>query len=108
MNSFDDLSIATTAHNNAAMSSAMLRSFADNVGAVREIVVVDDASVSPIEPAAGPSPVRLVRNEKPLGFCKASDAALRAVQTPYALLVDADVLFEPGDFAGGFSEFKKG
>jgi GT2 family glycosyltransferase len=28
------------------------------------------------------------------------------VQTKYALLVDADVVFEPGDFAGGFSEFR--
>jgi GT2 family glycosyltransferase len=52
--------------------------------------------------------VRLIRNEQPHGFCHASDLALRAVRTKYALLVDADVLFEPGDFAGGYAEFQKG
>jgi GT2 family glycosyltransferase len=41
-----------------------------------------------------------------MGFCNASDRALREVQTKYGLLVDADVLFEPGDFAGGYDEFK--
>ncbi len=108
MMSFDDLTIATTAHNNSAMSSAMLKSFSDNVGSVREIVLVDDASVPPTTVLSVASPIRIVRNEKALGFCKASDTALRGVATPYALLVDADVLFEPGDFVGGFDEFKKG
>ncbi len=107
MKSFDELTIATTAHNNPAMSSAMLKSFFGNVGTVREIVMVDDASAPPLSLLPGTSPMRIVRNEKALGFCKASDVALRAVETPYALLVDADVLFEPGDFAGGFDEFKK-
>jgi GT2 family glycosyltransferase len=49
----------------------------------------------------------LIRNELSYGFCLASDVALRAVRTKYALLVDADVLFEPGDFAGGYAEFQK-
>ncbi len=107
MTRFDDLTIATTAHNNSAMGAEMLRSFEANLGEVTEIVLVDDRS----EPAVGPppcrSPVRVIRSDVPLGFCKASDLALRAVQTKYALLVDADVLFEPGDFAGGFSEFQE-
>ncbi len=108
MNFFQDLSIATTAHNNETMSSAMLKSFADNIGGVREIILVDDASSPSIAAVSGASPMRIVRNSKALGFCKASDVALRAVETPYALLVDADVLFQPGDFAGGFEAFKEG
>lgn len=108
MNRFDDLTLATTVHNNAAMSAAMLQSFAAIVGSVAEIVVVDDASTQPlVPPSIEGSPVRVIRNERALGFCKASDIALRAVATPYALLVDADVLFQPGDFAGGYSEFRR-
>lgn len=103
-----DLTIATTAHNNAQMSAAMLHSFESNLGTVEEVVVVDDASAQPYQPPKLASPVRLIRTEKAHGFCGASDIALRAVRTKYALLADADILFEPGDFAGGFAEFQKG
>jgi N-acetylglucosaminyl-diphospho-decaprenol L-rhamnosyltransferase len=105
VNEFHDLSIATTVHNNAAMSAAMLKSFVEHVGMVAEIVVVDDGS-TPAHTASADA--RVVRNSSPLGFCKASDIALRNVRTPYALLVDADVLFQPGDFAGGFDHFRRG
>ena len=108
MTRFDDLTIATTAHNNAKMSAEMLQSFEAHLGQVREIVMVDDHSNPPLSGPACLSRVRIIRTEKPLGFCKASDLALRAVETEYALLVDADVLFQPGDFAGGFSEFRNG
>lgn len=108
MNYFDDLSIATTVHNNAGMSAAMLKSFAEHVGSVAEIIVVDDGSSLAYETPMQMSNMSIVRNESPLGFCKASDMALRNVRTPYAVLVDADVLFQPGDFAGGFEEFRRG
>jgi GT2 family glycosyltransferase len=105
---FDDLTLATTAHNNEQMSAGMLRSFETNLGTVAEIVVVDDGSAQPYRAPDLASPVRVIRSEQAEGFCRASDVALRAVQTSYALLVDADVLFEPGDFAGGYAEFQKG
>ncbi|HYJ05237.1 MAG TPA: glycosyltransferase [Chthoniobacterales bacterium] len=108
MTRFDDLTLATTAHNNEQMSAAMLRSFETNLGTVAEIVVVDDGSAQPYRAPALSGPVRVIRSEQAHGFCRASDDALRAVQTKYALLVDADVLFERGDFAGGYAEFQKG
>lgn len=107
MNHFDDLSIATTAHNNTAMSAAMLQSFVEHIGSVAEIVVVDDGSAPSYQPPLLPN-VRVLRNESALGFCKASEVALENVDTPYALLVDADVLFQPGDFAGGLEAFRRG
>jgi GT2 family glycosyltransferase len=108
MTRFDDLTIASTAHNNEQTSAQMLRSFEANLGTVVEVVVVDDGSTEPYRTPELSSPVRLIRTEQARGFCLASDVALRAVQTKYALLVDADVLFEPGDFAGGLAEFQKG
>ena len=48
MTLFEDLSIATTAHNNAKMSADMLQSFEAHVGRVKEIVVVDDHSDPPL------------------------------------------------------------
>ena len=107
MNRFDDLTLATTVHNNGELCVAMLRSFQANVGTVSEIVVVDDASNLTPNLAGMEVPYRMVRTEKPLGFCKASDLALREVKTEYALLVDADVLFGPGDFETGYSQFRK-
>lgn len=108
MTGFDDLTLATTAHNNAEMSVAMLRSFEEHVGRAAEVVVVDDASNLPYLAPALTSPLRLLRNETATGFCRASDQCLREVKTPFALLVDGDVLFQAGDFAGGFAEFKQG
>ena len=108
MTRFADLTIATTAHNNEQTSAEMLRSFEANLGTAEDIVVVDDGSAQPYRAPALSTPARVIRTEQPQGFCHASDVALRAVQTKYALLVDADVLFEPGDFAGGYAEFRKG
>jgi N-acetylglucosaminyl-diphospho-decaprenol L-rhamnosyltransferase len=107
MRRFDDLTLATTLHNNVGMCVAMLRSFETNVGAAGGIIVVDDASEMPPQFPSFNSPVFTLRNETSLGFCKAADLALREVQTKYALLVDADVLFEPDDFEGGYNEFKR-
>jgi GT2 family glycosyltransferase len=104
---FDDLTLATTVRDNVAMCVAMLRSFEANIGAPAGVIVIDDASdMQPHFPSFNFS-VFTLRNDSAVGFCKAADLALREVQTRYALLVDADVLFGPGDFAGGYNEFKK-
>jgi len=107
MNRFEDLTLVTTAHNNAEMCVAMLKSFEENVGCAAELVVVDDASSAPLSLPVLTAPVRLQRNASSLGFCKASDLAVRAAKTAFALLVDADVLFQKGDFQGGYDEFRR-
>jgi N-acetylglucosaminyl-diphospho-decaprenol L-rhamnosyltransferase len=108
MTHFSDLTLTTTTHNNARMSAEMLHSFETNLGTVDKIVIVDDGSSRPCPLPPVSSGVRMIRMETAHGFCHASDIALRAVRTRYALLVDADVLFEPGDFGGGYAEFQKG
>jgi GT2 family glycosyltransferase len=108
MTHFADLSLATTTHNNYQMLADMLCSFETNLGTVDKIVIVDDGSRRPCGLPPVSSGVRLIRNEQPHGFCQASDMALLAVRTKYALLVDADILFEPGDFGGGYAEFQRG
>ncbi|MDD4932601.1 MAG: glycosyltransferase [Methylacidiphilaceae bacterium] len=107
MRRWEDLSLATTVHHNAAISARMLSSFEEHVGEAAEIVLVDDASARPFAESPPPlrSPVRIIRNERASGFCAASHQALSAVRTRYALLVDADVIFLPGDFPGGFEAF---
>lgn len=107
MSHFADLTLATTIHNNAQMSADMLQSFEANLGTVDKIVIIDDGSSKPFPLPPVSSGVRLIRNEIAHGFCHASDLALRTVRTRYALLVDADVLFLPGDFAGGYAEFRR-
>ena len=95
MTHLNDLTLATTTHNNAQTLAAMLDSFETNLGTVDKIVIVDDGSSRPCGLPPVSSGVRLIRNEQPHGFCHASDLALRAVRTRFALLVDADVLLNP-------------
>jgi GT2 family glycosyltransferase len=84
----------------------MALSFEKEVGLPAEIVVVDDASKIPAQITGLRSKVRLLRNETARGFGAASDQALREVKTPFALLLDADITFLPGDFRAVFEAFK--
>ena len=106
MDTFPDLTIATTIHNNLERWMEMATSFEREAGQPVEIVVVDDASRTPAVISGLRIPVRLLRNEKARGFGGASDQALKEVRTPYALLVDADITFLPGDFRAAFAAFK--
>ena len=71
MTRFSDLTLATTAHNNEQTSAAMLRSFEANLGTLGEIVVVDDGSRTAYSAPPLQSPVRVIRNNQPQGFCGA-------------------------------------
>jgi N-acetylglucosaminyl-diphospho-decaprenol L-rhamnosyltransferase len=106
MESFPDLTLATTLHNNLERWMEMALSFEREAGLPGEIVAADDASAPPAVVTGLKSPVRLLRNEKARGFGGASDQVLREVKTPYALLLDADITFLPGDFRAAFEAFK--
>ena len=106
MDSFPELTIATTIHDNVDRWMEMATSFEKEVGYPCEIVVVDDASVTPAVISGLRSPIRLMRNETARGFGGASDQALREVKTPFAFLIDADITFLPGDFQAAFAAFK--
>ena len=103
---YPDLTIATTLHNNLDRWMEMASSFEREVGRPAEIIVVDDASATPAVLTGLQSPLRLLRNNTARGFCGASDQSLREVKTPYALLLDADITFLPGDFRAAFESFK--
>ncbi|MCE0499234.1 MAG: glycosyltransferase [Methylacidiphilales bacterium] len=107
MSSYPDLTIASTIHNNLDRWMEMARSFEREAGGLpAEIIAVDDASTTPATITGLQSPLCLLRNDTARGFCAASDQALREVKTPFALLVDADITFLPGDFRVAFDSFK--
>ena len=106
MDSYPDLTLATTIHNNLERWMEMAVSFEREAGRPSGIVAVDDASATPAIITGLQTPVRLLRNERARGFGGASDQALRGVTTPYALLLDADITFLPGDFRAAFEAFK--
>jgi GT2 family glycosyltransferase len=106
MPAFPELTIATTIHNNLERWLEMARSFEREAGLPAEIIAVDDGSLIPATITGLQSPLRPLRNDPARGFCAASDQALREVNTPYALLVDADITFLPGDFGAAFDAFK--
>jgi N-acetylglucosaminyl-diphospho-decaprenol L-rhamnosyltransferase len=107
MNSFPSLTLVTTVHNNQPLAVEMLASFEKYHGEAGEIVVVDDGSVPPVVVPALHSPLKLIRNETGSGYGKAVGQGMDAVGTPYALLVDADVRFLPGDFSTMFRHFQE-
>lgn len=102
---FHNLTLASTVHNNAEMSKEMVDSFLQRVGVPAEVILVDDASLLPVKASDYDTSVRIIRSDTGLGFCGASDRALREVRTDFAVLVDADVIFLAGDFAGGYAAF---
>jgi len=104
--SLPDLSVATTIHNNVDRWMEMAFSLEKEACLPFEIIVVDDGSKVPADIKGLRSPVRVVRNEKPRGFCGASNQALNEVKTPFGLLLDADITFLPGDFLAVFESFK--
>jgi len=106
MDSFPDLTIATTIHDNFDRWLEMATSFEREVGLPAKIVAVDDASRQPVMVKGLRSPVHLLRNDKARGFGRAADQALHEVRTPFALLIDADITFLPGDFRAAFEAFK--
>jgi len=107
MNSFSCLTLVTTVHNNEPLALDMLASFERYHGEVREVVVVDDGSSPPLAAPALHSPLKLIRNETGNGYGKAVGQGMEAVGTSYALLVDADVRFLPGDFSEMFRRFQE-
>lgn len=106
LSSFSDLSIASTIHNNRNRWMEMALSFEEHLGCPKEIVVVDDGSREIPSIGGLKSPLRVIRNENPTGFCAASARALSEVQTPYALLIDADITFLPGNFQAAYDAFR--
>jgi GT2 family glycosyltransferase len=101
-----ELTIATTLHNNLERWMEMARSFEREAGQAAEIIAIDDASRVPAAISGLHSPLRLIRNNTARGFAAASDQALREVKTPFALLLDADITFLPGDFRAAFDSFQ--
>ncbi len=102
----NDLTLAATAHNNWGEAEEMIASVEREAGLLHEIVVVDDGSREPRTSIAAKSPVRILRNDPPKCFAGAAADALEGVRTPYALLVDSDVRFLPGDFARTYEAFR--
>lgn len=76
---------------------AVLAALVGRLGALGEVVVVDDASTEPVGELAGARVVRLHRNRGPAA---ARNAALGAVRTAVALFLDADTEPPDGDWLG--------
>ncbi len=61
-----------------------------------EIIVVDNASNDGSLEAIVGLPIKIIRNEKNLGFAAACNAGLNAASAPYLLFLNPDTHFEPG------------
>lgn len=89
-----DVTVVTVTYQGADLVSSCLRSLADQqLGDVRmEVVVVDNASTDgTAELIAKDHPdVRLLRNERNLGFAGGNDVALATVRSRYVILLNND------------------
>ena len=96
-----DTTVVIACFNYGRYVGEAVRSALSQEGPRPEVVVVDDGSTDPGTPAALdalPPEVRVVRQEN-LGVCRARNRGLELVETPYALVLDADDRLAPGALA---------
>jgi glycosyltransferase involved in cell wall biosynthesis len=96
--SVDDVTVVIACHELGAYLGEAVHSALGQAGGVPRIVVVDDGSrgaetLAALE--ALPAGVELVRQDR-RGVAAARNAGLARVQTPYALVLDADDRLAPG------------
>ncbi|HYE95860.1 MAG TPA: glycosyltransferase [Rubricoccaceae bacterium] len=90
------LSVLVAARDRPEALAACLASVAAQTFADAEVVVLDDASATPLDvPArAGALPVRRLRSEAPLGATGARNALMRAARGQLFVFLDDDARFE--------------
>ncbi len=97
----DDVTVAITCFNYGAFLPDAVRSALDQEGGTPHVIVVDDGSTDKrtlVELERLPGQVELVRQDN-AGVASARNTALGRVQTPYALVLDADDLLAPNALA---------
>jgi glycosyltransferase involved in cell wall biosynthesis len=94
----DDVTVVVACFNYGAYVGEAVASALAQAGGPPRVLVVDDGSTDPATHAALaalPDGVELLRQEN-RGVCAARNAGLARVETPYALLLDADDRLAPG------------
>jgi glycosyltransferase involved in cell wall biosynthesis len=93
----DDVTVAITCFNYGEFLPDAVRSALDQDGGKPRVVVVDDGSTDPrttAELERLPPEVELIRQAN-AGVASARNAALERIETPFALVLDADDLLTP-------------
>jgi GT2 family glycosyltransferase len=94
-----DLSIIIVSFNTAAELAACLGSLSASAPSIAyDIVVVDNASTDGTVAMIRENwpAVRLIVNERNVGFAAANNAGIRAVESEFVLLLNSDTLVRPG------------
>lgn len=94
----DDITVVVACFNYGAFLREAVVSALTQEGGAPRVIVVDDGSTDPATHAALdalPGGVEVVRQQN-RGVCAARNAGLERVETPYALLLDADDRLAPG------------
>ena len=93
----DDITVAITCFNYGVFLQECVSSVLQQAGGPPRVIVVDDGSTDAVTLAVLerlPPEVELVRQQN-AGVAAARNAALRRVNTPYALVLDADDMLAP-------------
>ncbi len=61
-----------------------------------EVVLIDNGSMPPFEPYRNMGPIRIIRNQKNLGFPVAVNQGIRAAKGEFIILLNNDVIVTPG------------
>ena len=90
------VSLHIVTYNSARHIRACLESIARQTHRPEEVIVVDNASEDDSAQLAdrAPFPVRLIRNEKNLGYSAAHNQAIRLSKSPLILILNPDVILE--------------
>lgn len=90
------VSIVIPVWNNVAFTSTCIKSIAAYTGVPHEVIVVDNGSTDGTPQFLSTQPhIRVIRNEKNLGFAAASNQGMRIAQGRHILLLNNDVVVTP-------------
>ncbi|MDK1327188.1 glycosyltransferase family 2 protein [Arthrobacter sp. zg-Y1143] len=94
------VSVCMAAYRGEAYIKEQIDSILSELGQNDELIVVDDASgdgtVASVEAFSGDSRVRLVRNERNMGYVRTFDRAVGLARGEYIFLSDQDDVWMPG------------
>ncbi|MGH8892453.1 MAG: glycosyltransferase family 2 protein [Actinomycetes bacterium] len=101
------LGVVVPSHNRPSLLRQALDSLARQRDEDLRVVVVDEASIPPIDPAAFPREldVTLLRNDAPVGPGAARNQGVAALGTPFVAFLDDDDVYLPDKAAASLAVF---
>ena len=101
------VSIVIPVYNNLALTTTCRASIRRNTHLPYELLIVDNGSEEPVAFDAEQNNIRVIRNEKNMGFAAAVNQGIRATRGDYVVVLNNDTVVTPGWLDQMLDHFEK-